>query len=243
MQLRFLGSGDAFGSGGRFNTCFHVTGPRSSFLIDCGATAMVAMRHFAIDPNVVRTIFLSHLHGDHFGGLPFLILDARFVSKRTAPLTIVGPPGTPDRLNAAMEVFFPGSASAPRSFVLQVMELAAGETRIVDEVTVSAFEVVHPSGAPSLALRLQVEDKTVAYSGDTEWTEVLIEAGRSADLFVCEAYAYDAPVKNHMDYLTLERKLDALGAKQIVLTHPSAAMLGRSGLRYPLAQDGMVVNF
>jgi ribonuclease BN (tRNA processing enzyme) len=243
VQLRFLGSGDAFGSGGRFNTCFHVTGPRSSFLIDCGATAMVAMRRFAVDPNTIRTVFLSHLHGDHFGGLPFLLLDARFVSKRQVPLTIVGPPSTAERLDAAMEVFFPGSASAPRPFGLQVVELAPGETRAIDEVTVRAFEVVHPSGAPSLSLRLEAEGKTIAYSGDTEWTEVLIEAGRSADLFVCEAYAYDAPVKNHMDYRTLERKLGALGAKQIVLTHPSAAMLGRTDLRYPLAQDGMVVEF
>jgi ribonuclease BN (tRNA processing enzyme) len=93
MELRVLGCGDAFGSGGRFNTCFHVETSATRFLIDCGASALIAMRRFGVEPNGVETVFLTHLHGDHFGGLPFLILDAQLVSRRTAPLTIAGPPG------------------------------------------------------------------------------------------------------------------------------------------------------
>ncbi len=42
MQVQFLGSGDAFGSGGRFNSCFLVTGGESRFLIECGASSPVA---------------------------------------------------------------------------------------------------------------------------------------------------------------------------------------------------------
>lgn len=243
MKLQFVGSGDAFGSGGRFNTCFHVTGLRASFLVDCGATVMVALRRLGIDPNGVRTIFLSHLHGDHFGGLPFWLLDAQFVSKRREPLTVVGPPGTPARLQAAVEAFFPGAMAAPRRFPLEVIELAPGETRSVGDVTVTGFEVVHASGAPPLALRLQSEGKVLAYSGDTEWTDALLQAAHGADLFVCEAYSYDQPVKNHMAYRTVEAKLADIAAKAIVLTHMGAAMLGRSDLRLPAAYDGMIVEF
>ena len=93
MHFTFLGSGDAFGSGGRFNTCFHVAATEGAFLIDCGASSMIAMRRFGADPNAIGTICLSHLHGDHFGGLPFFLLDARFISGRCAPLTIAGPQG------------------------------------------------------------------------------------------------------------------------------------------------------
>src|SRR5260221_691992 len=101
MRLQFLGSGDAFGSGGRFNTCFHVTAAATSFLVDCGASSLIAMRRFGVDPNRIATVFISHLHGDHFGGLPFLILDAQF-SRRLAPLTVAGPPGLRQRLAEAM---------------------------------------------------------------------------------------------------------------------------------------------
>jgi len=93
MRVRFLGSGDAFGSGGRFNACFLVETTASTFLVECGASSMIAMRRFHVDPNRIGTVFVSHLHGDHFGGLPFMILDGQFYSRRTAPLTLVGPPG------------------------------------------------------------------------------------------------------------------------------------------------------
>jgi ribonuclease BN (tRNA processing enzyme) len=61
---------------------------------------------------------VSHLHGDHFGGLPFLILDGQF-SRRTNPLTIAGPPSTARRLTEAMECLFPGSSAVARRFKLR----------------------------------------------------------------------------------------------------------------------------
>ena len=92
MHVQFVGSGDAFGSGGRFNTCFHVAGREFSFLIDCGASSLVAMKRFGIDCNSIDLIVLTHYHADHCGGVPFFILDARFLARRTRPLTIAGPP-------------------------------------------------------------------------------------------------------------------------------------------------------
>ena len=94
MRLQFLGSGDAFGSGGRFNTCFHLERRQhGNVLIDCGASSMVAIRKWDVDPRGISTILVSHLHGDHFGGLPFFVLDGQF-RRRERPLLVVGPPGT-----------------------------------------------------------------------------------------------------------------------------------------------------
>ena len=76
MQLQFVGCGDAFGSGGRFNTCFHLVGRKTNALIDCGATSLVAMNKLAINRNDIDTILLTHFHADHIGGLPFFILEA-----------------------------------------------------------------------------------------------------------------------------------------------------------------------
>ena len=243
MELQFIGCGDAFGSGGRFNTCFMVTGARRRFLIDCGASSMVALRRFAIEPNGLDTILISHLHGDHFGGLPFLLLDAQFVSRRTEPLTIAGPPGLKSRLGAAQECFFPGSSANRWRFELSVEELAAGRRLADGEVAVTPFEVTHCSGAPSFALRIEFEGKVIAYSGDTEWTDALIPAARDADLFIAEAYFYDKKVKYHLDYASLRAGLDRIRPKRLILTHMSADMLGRlDQIDCEAATDGQVID-
>lgn len=243
MQIRFLGSGDAFGSGGRFNTCFHVTAGAGCFLIDCGASSMIAMRQFEVDPNAIHTVFVSHLHGDHFGGLPFMILDAQLYSKRTAPLTIAGPPGLRHRLDQAMEVFFPGSTGAKRKFAVEVIELTAGAAVEINGVTVTPFEVNHACGAPPYALRFACDGRTVCYTGDTQWTDALIEAGRNADLLIAEALFYDKPIKWHLDYASLAAHLDAIAAKRVILTHLGPDMLARlHDLDCETAADGMCVE-
>ena len=77
--------------GGRFNTCFHLTGARTNCLIDCGATSLVALKRLGIERNAIDLILITHFHADHFGGVPFFVLDAQFFSKRSRPLTIAGP--------------------------------------------------------------------------------------------------------------------------------------------------------
>ncbi len=71
MRLQFVGCGDAFGSGGRFNTCLHLTGAHANVLIDCGASSLVAMKRIGIDRNAIDAIIVTHFHADHFGGIPF----------------------------------------------------------------------------------------------------------------------------------------------------------------------------
>ena len=243
MRVQFLGCGDAFGSGGRFNTCFHVTTAESSFLIDCGASSMIALRKFRVDPNAITSIFISHLHGDHFAGLPFLLLDAQLVSRRSAPLTIAGPPGLAERLGITMEALFPGSAAIERRFPLELIELVPGERRAVGGVTVTPHLVRHACGAPPFALRLESGGKVVAYSGDTEWTEALIPAAQDADLFIAEAYFHDKKIRHHLDWQSLAPHLPAIRPKRLILTHFSPDMLARLGdLPVEAAEDGKIVE-
>ena len=243
MKVQFLGSGDAFGSGGRFNTCFLVEGASGAFLIDCGASSLIAMRKFGVDPNRIHTVLASHLHGDHFGGLPFLLLDAQFYSRRATPLTLVGPPGFRDRLMQAMEVFFPGSSKTERKFVTDIREIAVDETVTVNGVTVTPYLVDHACGAPPFALRIECEGRVIAYTGDTEWTDNLIAVGRDADLLIAEALFFERKIKFHLDYATLRANLDRIGAKRVILTHMGPDMLAQlSRVREEVAEDGMVVE-
>lgn len=229
MKLRFLGSGDAFGSGGRLNTCFHVDRGSESVLIDCGASAMIAIRRFGIDPNAIGTIVLSHLHGDHFGGLPFFILDAQLVSLRERPLVIAGPQGLAARLDALMEAMFPGSTKATRKFPIELAELSPAVPTAIGKgaIQVTGFVVSHPSGTDSLALRIACDGRIVAYTGDTEWVDTLVAAGAGADLLIAEAYWYERKVRFHLDFATLRANLPRIGAKRVAVTHMSPDMLTR----------------
>jgi ribonuclease BN (tRNA processing enzyme) len=241
VALRFLGSGDAFGSGGRFQTCMHLSGAGGAVLIDCGASSLIAMKRDGVDPGDVDVVLLTHLHGDHFGGVPFLILDAQF-TRRARPLVIAGPPGVRTRVEATMEALFPGSTAVQRKFAVEFIELAERRTARVGSATVTAFPVVHASGAPPYALRVDYGGRIIAYSGDTEWAESLIEAARGADLFICEAYTFDRQVKFHLDYKTIEAQAERLGARRIILTHMGRDMLAREAeARFERAHDGLVV--
>jgi ribonuclease BN (tRNA processing enzyme) len=238
VKVRFLGSGDAFGSGGRFQTCIHLESGASQLLLDCGASSLIAMRRFGVDPQAIDTVILSHLHGDHFGGVPFLILDGQF-KRRTRPLVVVGPPGVEARVREAMEVFFPGSTRVERKFDTCFVELADRVPVEVGPVRVTGFGVVHASGAPPFALRVAGEGKVVAYSGDTEWTESLIDAARGADLFIAEALFYDKQVKYHLDLATLLQHRSRLDCRRLVVTHMGEDMLARlADLTVEAAEDG-----
>src|SRR5487761_2726812 len=98
MKLTIVGCGDASGSGGRFNTCFRPETAKRTLVVDFGASALPALKAQALDPNRIDAIVLSHLHGDHFGGLPFLLIDGQLLARREKPLLIAGPPGTRARL-------------------------------------------------------------------------------------------------------------------------------------------------
>jgi ribonuclease BN (tRNA processing enzyme) len=245
MRLTVLGSGDAFGSGGRLNTCFMVEGVRT-LLLDCGASSLVAMRARQIDPNRIDGVMLSHLHGDHFGGLPFLLLDGQFASRRERPLTVGGPPGTRERLTAALEVFFPKSSGSNWRFPWEVVEIAPGEPAELLGFAVATTEVIHQSGAPSTAVRLSDGRSTLAYSGDTEWTDALIAVADGADLFIIECYDYARPIPGHMNFITLKARLPELRAKGFMLTHMNETMLARldeaTALGLTIAEDGLVTD-
>ncbi|MCI2417909.1 MBL fold metallo-hydrolase [Saccharopolyspora sp. K220] len=243
MEIRFVGSGDAFGSGGRFQTCIRVRAGGRTALVDCGATSLTAMKAQQLDPGEVDVVVLSHLHGDHFGGLPFLVLDGQF-TRRTKALTVLGPVGTASRLRQAMETFYPGSASVQRRFELNVVELdGAGGSQHAGPLQVRSWEVDHASGAPALAVQVSLGGTTFAYSGDTAWTPALIRAAEHADLFACEAYTYDKPVRYHLDYRTLRQHAHDLAADRLILTHMGPSMLDRiDEIDHTTASDGLVLE-
>jgi ribonuclease BN (tRNA processing enzyme) len=241
VRLRFLGCGDAFASGGRLQTSLLLDGGPEPVMIDCGATTLVALKRLGIDPRSIGVVALSHLHGDHFGGLPWLVIDGHR-SGRTEPLVIAGPQRTEERFMQAFEVLYPGAQEGGWAFELRVVEMAERVPCELGPATVTTFPVIHAPGTFPHALRIEYGGRVIAFSGDTEWTDVLLEVADGADLFVCECNRFDGAGLGHLDYGTLSEKRSQLGCRRMVLTHMGETMLTRVGeLDVEAAEDGMVV--
>lgn len=239
MRVHFLGTGDAFGSGGRNQTAYLLEDRAGLYLLDCGSSTLAALKRAGLDPADLDAVFLSHLHGDHFGGLPFLFIHFLYHRRRSRPLPIAGPPGTEQRVRALMKLMY-GEKDLPfAAFPVLRPDAAAS----VAGAEVLAFRVPHQTDAVSLGLRVTVAGRTVLFSGDSSWTDRFITHSRGADLFICECCHYDTPSSSHMSYAEIAAHRERLECKRLILTHMGEEMLARRGsLPVATAEDGMVVE-
>jgi len=240
MKVTIVGSGDAFASGGRAHTCIRIDTAQATTLVDFGATSMSGWKKLGFCLNDVDAVVITHLHGDHFGGLPFLLLDCQFVAHRTKPLKLVGPPGLKDRLHQAIEAFFPGATETPWTFAWDVEEIPPRRVTAAAGLTLESFEVLHPSGSLATGVRLSDGHHVFAYSGDTGWTDVLFDLADGADIFLVECYSGGPPIPHHMDWPTLAAKLPSFTAKRVVATHMSETALAR---RPDMEAAGLLVAY
>lgn len=222
--------------------CIVVEDAEGQFLLDCGVTAVAAMRRLGVDPLGIGAVLVSHLHGDHVGGVPFLLLARYFAAVRGAdvsPLIVAGPEGTEELVGAALELFRYGALAevrAPARVEFTTLEDRRDFTfggRRVMAVPVEHFAETRPT-----ALRVATGGWLVAYSGDAAWTDALVEAADGADVFVCDCYFYGGAPAVHAGYRTLRELRPRLRCRRLVLTHFGPDMVERlDEVRAELADD------
>jgi ribonuclease BN (tRNA processing enzyme) len=243
VRLHILGCGDAFGSGGRNQSGYLIEASGRLFLLDCGPTSLLAMKRGGFDPRSLDVVFLSHLHGDHFGGLPFFFIEYLYNAPREAPLHIAGPPGAEERICELFRLMY-GSGAEPRELPPTSFHvLQPGLLSIVDGIQVLPFRVPHQVREVSLGLLVTYEGKRILFSGDSAWSDDFLTHARGADLFLCECSHYSEDSGNHISYFKLREKLEQLQCKKLLLTHLGEQMLARRHkLPVRFAEDGMVVE-
>lgn len=240
-RLTIIGCGDAFGSGARLTTCFYVQSAGGNFLIDCGASAIPGLKKNNVSIDDIDTILLTHFHGDHYGGVPFLLLEAA-VYCRKKPITIISPPGCRQKLERLLALLYPGTEVLSK-LDIRFIEYQPFETIKTPYLEVKAFPVMHTQAAQPHGLRIKVDDKIVSYSGDTTWTDNLIELSHDADLFICECNFFTLSVKAHLNYRLLQSKLPLLSYKRILLTHFDNEMLQNlQHVKEECAVDNMIIE-
>jgi ribonuclease BN (tRNA processing enzyme) len=243
MKLRILGCGDAFGNGGRNQSGYLIEATDRLFLLDCGATSLLAMKKLAIDSGQLDAIFLSHLHGDHFAGLPFFFIEYLYEKTREKPLHVAGPVGTEEKARGVFDLMY-GKGTQPGDLPTTSFHvLEPRRTSTIHGIEVSPFRVPHQVNEISLALKVSYNGKHILFSGDSAWTDEFLENARGVDVFICECTYYDRKTSNHMSYLQLREQLPKLSCHRIILTHMGSDMLAHSAdVSYEMAEDGMIVD-
>jgi ribonuclease BN (tRNA processing enzyme) len=243
MRITVLGSGDAFGAGGRFHSAYLTEVDGATFLLDCGPSILQAAKQVAWDLGKLDAVLLTHLHGDHFGGVPFLFMEYRYETPRTRPFAIYGPDGTERRVKALFAALYERTASEPLSFPVEYRELTAGETVELGAARVTAVPVHHVPELTAFAYRVEVEGRTFLYSGDTRWTDELAAQARGVDLLVCECSTFETQLDIHISYPEIAARASELGCRRLVLSHLGSEPLRRiDEVRLECARDGMTLD-
>jgi len=189
LVLTILGSGDAFSSGGHPYSSYILEpavlreGEPRAVLLDCGPTTVPSLKGMGYDLSRIDMVLISHFHGDHIAGMPFLYLEYQYMTGRDRPLIVAGPPGVEERMESLYRFMY---GSQKWHFDAVYQELNSGRKREIAGLAIHPFEVIHSDAFTCYAFRIRWHDRTLAWSGDSGWTEALVEAARGSNLFLCE---------------------------------------------------------
>lgn len=245
MRVTVLGAGDAFCNGGRRQSGYLVESKGVGFLMDCGATTLLGLKALGIAAERIDFIAISHLHGDHFGGLPFLFLEYTYEKPRTKPLVIIGPPGLEERVRTLHSAMYRELAARGIPFPLQFYEVTPGVAVSIYGVTLFPFRVPHQEKDISLGYRATINGKAILYSGDCGWNEDLVTYSQGTDLFICECCYFGTLTNFHVSYpqIAQAHQQGRLGCKRLVLSHIGREVLERMGeVTLECAYDGLVLE-
>ena len=239
MRVITLGTGDAFGAGGRFHSAVVVQSGNTTALVDCGPCILPALHRSRIPPEDIDFILVTHLHGDHVGGVPTLLLDYQYRSRRKRPLVVIGSALCPARLEALTDAMFKEVTKRRRRFPVVYKTIRPGCPISIRGMRIHAYRMKHIDREPCLGYRIEHRRKVLALTGDTTWCDSIPAMSQGASLLVSECTDFDRPTPVHLSYTQLRRHRAELGAKRIVLTHVGDDLLkNRAGVRYHIARDG-----
>lgn len=254
MRLTVVGSADAFNAGGRRHSCYLLEGDGlGPLMVDFGATALMGLRQLGRNASDIKGFAFTHLHGDHVGGYPFLVIDGMFHDVRREVLDVVGPAGVERRLCRVLEAAYGDIATRDRPYDTQMRELFPGGTAELVGAKIHAFAAEHmdPPEVP-LCLRIEAPDgKSIAFSGDTAMCDGLLSAADGADLLVAECSCLAHPCGRHCTWEEWLQVLPDVKAKRVLLTHLGTTvrqnverLLAEAppGVDLAFADDGLIVD-
>ncbi|MEO6333477.1 MAG: MBL fold metallo-hydrolase [Pyrinomonadaceae bacterium] len=220
MKLIVLGSGTSVPHPHRSSSGFWIECADGSVLLDCSSSALHRMAQEGLDWVNLDSIWISHFHLDHCGGLaPFLFATkhAPQTQSRTKPLRIYGAPGLRDLIQTFSNAYDYGLLDQP--FPVEIIEIEPlAEFQILGNVEAVAHSTFHTPD--SHALHIRETDKTLVYTADTGFDETLTTFARRVDLLLMEcSFLRNKPIEKHLELPEAIHLIRRADPKRAVLTH------------------------
>jgi ribonuclease BN (tRNA processing enzyme) len=221
LELSFLGSGNAFTPGGRYWSSFLLNG---RYLLDAPPTLLPHLKRLGVPLTDIRVIFISHFHGDHFLGLPFLFLEYLHLTPRREDLYIAGPPGVEDKIERLAEMAFPNLSRADAGYRRRYLEVEANRQQTVGDLPFQAFLMKHANDTlTSFGYSLRLAEKVIAYTGDAELSDELFALAEGADVLVLDCNYSQGRGPEHVSFADVPEIRKRLPpSTTIILTHLEA---------------------
>ena len=242
-KITTIGTGDAFSTGGRFQSCFLVKHQNGSFLVDCGANAYLGLVRTVPNLDDIANILITHFHGDHYGGLPFFLINRKFFSHKKKLLRIYTPEGGKDHIMVLSEALYPSlGLDLVNQENLEIIEYQSNVAFKIPDFEVLPIPVIHAPESHPHGFRIDFGNKVLGFSGDTEWTDAIYDIASGADLMMLECNNYDSIRPGHCSYTQILKNRHNLPAR-LILNHFGEEMLKNiDEIEIEMAEDGGVVT-
>jgi len=218
LELSFLGSANAFTPGGRYWSGFVANG---RYVFEAPPTLLPHLKRLGLPLTDIQAVFISHFHGDHFLGLPFLFLEYLYLTPRQDDLFIVGPPGIEAKSEGLADMAFPGLSDADAGYRRVYLEAQPGGEQPLADVRFQALPMRHAGQKlECFGYKLSLGDKTVAYTGDTEMCDEIFLLAQGADVLVMDCSYCQGEGPQHLGLEgALEVRKRVSTRTTIILTH------------------------
>ena len=216
LEFRFIGTGNAFAPGG---LCWNGFVVNERYLFEAPPSALMVLNRIGVEANTIEAVLLSHHHGDHFLGLPSLLLHWKYMG-RQKPVSIVGPPGTQQLAKLIGEAVYPGLLDV--RFDIHWIAAQPGRTLRVADMTVEPVEVLHDDRLDvNLGYQCEIGGRRFGYTGDTAYCDAVADLARHSEVLVSECASVDDAVPIHMNLKHDIPKVRAAMRKEslLLLTH------------------------
>ena len=234
LDLRFIGTGNAFAPGGLCWNGFMVTG---KYLFEAPPQSLQSLHHIGAKTNEIEAVIISHHHGDHFLGLTFLLLEWKYALRKT-PARIVGPPGTRELATLIGESVYPGLMNLPYEVIWD--EVGAGERFRVGDLDICTLAMEHDERlSATLGFAVEVGGKRLGYTGDSALCDSVYQLAREAEVLVSECVSRDLDLPMHMNLVDDMPKVRAAMSPDatLLLTHLGPGIASTELPRTIVARD------